>query len=302
MIAAYRALPPALRGIVMMLVATFCFTAMHALIRLTTAEIHPFVVAFYRNLFGLLVLVPILVRAGPGVFRTTKLHLHGARAALQMSAMLSFFYALSITPLAEVAALAFSSPLFVTVIAILILGEVIRIRRIAALAAGIAGTLIIVRPGIGSVDPGALAVLGSSAAWGSALIIIKVASRTDSSLTITAYMAILVTPMALIPALFFWSVPDLATLGWFALLGAFGTAGHFCMAQALKEADATTVMPFDFTRLIWASVLGVLIFGEYPDLWTWVGGSVIFASTVYIAYRETQVKREPPLTSGPVET
>ncbi len=148
----------------MMLVATFCFTAMHALIRLTTAEIHPFVVAFYRNLFGLLVLVPILVRAGPGVFRTTKLHLHGARAALQMSAMLSFFYALSIMPLAEVAALAFSSPLFVTVIAILILGEVIRIRRIAALAAGIAGTLIIVRPGIGSVDPGALAVLGSSAA------------------------------------------------------------------------------------------------------------------------------------------
>ena len=173
----------------------------------------------------------------------------------------------------------------------LVLGEVVRIRRIAALVAGFVGALVIVRPGMAALDPGSLLVLGSSAVWAVAMILIKLLARTESSLTMTAYMAVFLTPLSAIAAAFVWQWPSLEDLGWFALMGSFGTLAHLCFGQAFREADTTVVLPVDFLRLIWASVYGYLLFNEIPVLFVWIGGVIIFASTLYLAYREAKVAR-----------
>jgi drug/metabolite transporter (DMT)-like permease len=298
----YESLTPGSRGIVLMLAAAFCFAAMHALIRFMTQELHPFEVAFFRNFFGMIILVPIFIREGPKILRTNRISFHIARGLLQVVAMLSFFYALSITPLATVSALGFSAPLFTSVFAIFILGEVIRTRRIVALIAGFVGTLIIVQPGSEMFDVGSLLVVGSSAVWAVAMIIIKIQSRTESSVTITMYMALIVTPLSLIPALFVWEMPSLESIAWMMLLGTFGTLGHLALTQAFRHADATAVLPFDFTRLIWASIFGFILFAEVPGIWAWVGGIIIFTATTYIAYREARVaKTKRPVTAERME-
>ncbi len=275
----------------LLLGATIGFASMHAVIRIASSEQHPFEIAFFRNLFGLVVLSPFLLRHGFGALRTRRLPLHAARGAVHVSAMLMFFTAVPITPLGTVAALSFTAPLFVTVGAVLVLGEVVRIRRIAALAAGFAGALVIIRPGVAALDPGSLLVLGSSAVWAGAMILIKLLSRTESSLTMTAYMAVFLTPLSSIAAAFVWRWPSPEELGWFALMGSLGTVAHLCLAQAFREADAAAVLPVDFLRLIWASVFGYLLFGEVPVLFVWIGGTIIFASTLYLAYREARVAR-----------
>ena len=289
--AAYLALPPPTRGMLLLLGATIGFASMHAVIRIASSEQHPFEVAFFRNLFGLVFIAPFLLRHGFGALRTRKLPLHAARGAVHVSAMLMFFLAVPITPLGTVAALSFTAPLFVTVGAVLLLGEAVRVRRIVALIAGFAGALVIIRPGMAALDPGSLLVLGSSAVWAAALILIKLLSRTESSLTMTAYMAVFLTPLSSIAAAFVWQWPTLEDLGWFALMGSVGTLGHLCLGQAFREADATVVLPVDFLRLIWSSLYGYLLFNEIPVLYVWIGGVVIFASTLYLAYREAKVAR-----------
>ncbi len=287
----YAALSPQLRGMLLLLVATIGFAAMHAVIRHASSAQHPFEVAFFRNFFGLIVLCPFWLRSGLAVFRTERLPLHATRGVLHVSAMLCFFYAVPITPLSTIAALSFTAPLFVTIGAVVFLGEVVRARRITALLLGFIGAIVIIQPGFGALDLGALLVLCSSAIWASALLIIKALSRTESSLTLTAYMGALLTPLSLIAALPFWQWPSLVELGWFALMGAFGTVSHLCLAQAFREADASAVLPVDFLRLLWASVLGYVWFGEVPEVLVWVGGTIIFSSTLYLAYREAKLAR-----------
>ena len=151
---------------------------------------------------------------------------------------------------------------------------------------------MIIRPGMAALDPGSLLVLGSSAVWAGALILLKMLSRTESSLTMTAYMAVFLTPLSSIAAAFVWQWPTLEDLCWFALMGSVGTIGHLCLAQAFREADATVVLPVDFLRLIWSSLYGYLLFNEVPVLYVWIGGIVIFLSTLYLAYREAKVARD----------
>ena len=279
--------------------ATIGFASMHAVIRIASSEQHPFEITFFRNLFGLIFITPLLLRHGFGALRTRCLPLHAARGAVHVSAMLMFFFAVPITPLGTVAALSFTAPLFVTLGAVLVLGEVVRVRRVAALVVGFAGALVIIRPGMAVLDPGSLLVLGSSAVWAGALILIKLLSRTESSLTMTAYMAVFLTPLSSIAAAFVWQWPSLEDLGWFALMGSFGTIAHLCLGQAFREADATVVLPIDFMRMIWASLYGYLLFDEVPALLVWIGGILIFASTLYLAYREATLARATGAASPP---
>ncbi len=290
----YADAPPAARGVALMLVTTLVFTAMQVTVRHVAEDMHPFQVAFFRNIFGLAVLLPFILRSGFSIFRTTRLRLHAARAVLQTTGMLLFFTALTLAPLTEVVALSFTSPLFATVLAILILREKAGVRRWAALMAGFAGALIILRPGVAVVGLGPLLVVFSSLVWGGAMTFIKVLGRTDSSLTITAYMGLFMVPLSFIPALFVWEWPGLDVVPFLLLIGIFGAVGHLALAQAFKEADTTAVMPFDFLRLIWASLLGFIVFAEVPDAWTWIGGTVIFGSATYIAFREARRRQEKP--------
>ncbi len=276
----------ALRGILLMFISTFFFSAMHASIRQVAAELHPFEIAFFRNVFALLVIVPWFVRYGLQPLRTTRFGLHILRTAFNILAMLSFFYALTITPLAEVTALGFTAPIFATILAALILGEVVRLRRWSAIAVGFVGVLIIVRPGLETIGLGQLLTLFSSLAWACALMTIKTLGRSEPSITIIAYMSLLMIPLSLVPALFVWQTPDAWQLAWLALIGLLGGIGQFCMTEALRQADTAVVMPLDFCKLLWVTALAYVAFGEVPDRFTWIGGAVIFASTLYIAYRE----------------
>jgi drug/metabolite transporter (DMT)-like permease len=282
---------PALRGILLMCLSTVAFSIMHGLVRFVSEVLPPFQVAFFRNVFGLLFLVPLLMRSRFAVLRTQRIGLHALRGVINIGAMLMFFTALSISPLAKVTALSFTAPIFMAILAVFILGERFRIYRWLAIFMGFVGMLIILRPGIVAIDTGALLVTGAAALWAVAMIIIKILSRTDSSLTIVAYMGIFLGVFSVFPALWVWQPFGIETLCWMILIGLFGTIAQMTLSQALKETDPTALMPFDFLKLIWTAIIGAWFFAEIPDVFTWIGAAIIFLSGLFIAYRERQTRQ-----------
>ena len=277
------------RGIFWMCTAAFGSSSMNGLIRETSADIHAFEIAFFRNFFGLMALAPMLLKGGVrATLRTDRLPLHFWRGMLNAVAMLSFFYAVTITPLATVAALGFTAPLFAAILAIPFLGERPGWRRWVGLLVGFLGTLVIIRPGTGDLSIGVLLLLLSAVAWAGALILIKILARTDTSLTITVYAGLFLTPITAVAALFVWTTPSPGHLLLLACIGALGSLTQWSVAQAFHEADATAVLPFDFTKLLWAAVIGYLFFNEIPDPLALLGGGIILSSITYVAYRERQ--------------
>ena len=275
----------------MMLLSTLGFSIMHALIRHLAGALDPIQIAFFRNFFGLVVFLPWFLRYGFAPLRTNQLKLHALRAVLNVCAMFAFFSALGMTPLARVTALGFTAPLFATLLSVVVLGEVIRLRRWTATICGFLGTLVILRPGFAEIDLGSLLSLFAALLWGCTLIVIKVLARTESSITITSYMNILLTLLSLVPALLVWRTPEGTQWLWLLAIGVLGTLSQVAITQSLKEADTGAVMPFDFCKLIWVAILGYLFFAEVPDLFVWLGGAIVFASATYIAIRESRLAR-----------
>ncbi|MEL6374682.1 MAG: DMT family transporter [Pseudomonadota bacterium] len=290
-LARWHALPIVLQGILLMVLSTVLMSVMHVLIRYISDDLHSFQIVFARCVFGAIVFLPVIHRHGFSFMRTRRLPLHVLRSGLNAFAMTAFFTALAMAPVARVTALGFTAPLFTALIGVLLLGERFRMRRWAAIAVGFAGTLIILRPGMIPLDLGSLLVLGSAAIWGVTMAVIKVLGRTDSALTITGYMTLLLSLFTLGPALWVWQWPSMTV--WLALIaiGVTGTLGQLMLTESLRVADSTVVLPFDFLKLVWAAALGFLIFAEVPDLFTWVGAAVVFGSSFYIAYRESVLRR-----------
>jgi len=274
-----------------MLLATVLLSLMHALVRHVGSDMHPFEVSFFRNLFGLLAVLPLVLRNGVKSLRTRHPGLQALRSVLGVMAMLSWFYALTVVPIAQATALSFTNVIFASIGAALILSETMRARRWTAVCLGFTGALIILRPGFEQISLGMLLVVGSSVAWGMAMVVIKKLSRTDSVVSIVAWMAINLTILSSIPALFVWTWPTWQELFWLTLVGALGTGGHLAMTNALKLADTSTIMPLDFARLLWASIIGYFAFSEIPDVGTWLGGAIIIASATYLIIREAQLGR-----------
>lgn len=289
------------RGIVLMFTSTFFFAAMHAIIRYLTETMHPFEVAFFRNFFGLIFVVPWFIRYGLQPLRTRHLKLHMYRALVNVVAMFSFFYALAITPLAEVTALGFAAPIFTTVLAALFLGEVVRLRRWTAVIVGFFGTLIILRPGFSEIGLGQMLVLNSTIFWAVALLLIKTIGRHDSSVTIITYMSLLQLPLSLIPALFVWTWPSPDLWFWLLAIGLLGGSAQWLMTESLRVAETSVVMPIDFCKLPWTALLAYLAFAEIPDIFTWIGGAVIFCCAFYIALRERKVQKDKGSSAADVQ-
>ena len=282
-----------LKACAFMLLSAILFTAMQGGVRYLSANIHPFEIAFFRCFFGILIIAPWLFNPQRSILKTSHFGRHFVRSILNVVAMLMFFTALSLTatPIAQIQALAFTAPLFTTVLAALILRETVRLRRWSAVCIGFIGALIIIRPGIQQIDLGSMYTLTSASIWAVCMILIKQLSRTDSALTITAYMAVLMTPLSLIPALYFWTWPNPEEWFWLVSCGVLGTLGQWAMAHSFSLADATVVLPFDFSKLIWGALIGYFAFGEVADIWTWIGAGVIFSGAAYIALRERQLER-----------
>lgn len=264
---------------------------MHVCVRYLSADLHPFEIAFFRNFLACLFLLPLMLRNGGQLLKTRHIKWHMLRAALNIVAMLMFFYALSITPLAIVQALSFTAPLFATVLAMLLLGEKVKLRRWVALIVGFSGVLVILRPGAQPIELGALLVLGSASVWALTMVIIKRLSNTDSPLTITAYVTVFLTILSLLPALLYWKWPHGWQWVWLLFAAIVGTLGQLCLAKAFAYAETSIVLPFDFAKIIWTASLGYLLFGEYVSVYTWTGGVIIFCGACYIAIREHQLEK-----------
>ena len=278
------------RAVLLMVVGTIFFSSMHALIRYLSADLHAFELAFFRNLFGVLVVLPWVLRAGLSPLKTNRLGLHSVRGLFNGIGMLMFFYAVSIAPLADVIALSFTAPIFATILAIVFLGEVVGVRRWTAIVVAFLGMLIILRPGLAEISQGQFLAMASSALWACSLIMIKILGRTESSITIIAYMIIFQAPVSGLAAMTVWITPTLEQVCIMATMGVLGTVGQWLLIEALKAGDTNVVMPFDFLKMIWAVLLGFLFFNELPGLFTWIGSTVIFSSAVYIAWRESKIR------------
>lgn len=278
-----------------MLVSAGAFTLGNGIVRGLSDDLHPFEIAFLRNVFGLVLLAPIIMRGNWAHLRPRNVKLIGIRGVLNAIAMMGFFTALSLAPLAEVTALSFSGPLFATVIAVVVLSERIRTRRVVAIAIGFAGALVILRPGFQQVTLGPILALGATVLWAACMVIIKILTRTDSSLTQTIYAGLMLAPITGIAAIFVWKTPTLTQTGWLFLIAALATVGQLSLVQSFKEADMTAVLPLDFTKLLWAVAIGWLAFAEEPDFWVILGGTIIFAAATYISIRES---RPAPVTTA----
>ena len=261
-------------------------SAMHASIRHVSAGLHPFEIAFFRLVFGLLPLLPWFIKLGWSPLRTKRPGMIVFRGVLNLVCMLAFFVALAITPLAEVTVLVFTAPIFATMLAVFVFGEKVGLLRWGAIGFGFLGALVVLRPGFEALSLGSALALFAAIVWGVCLIIIKSLGKTDSSLTITVYMSLVMAPLSLLPAVLVWQWPTAEQFLWLAAIGIFGGIVQMAMAEALRIGDTHVVMPIDFVRLIWISAIAYVAFAEVPGFYTWLGGAMIFAATGFITWRE----------------
>jgi drug/metabolite transporter (DMT)-like permease len=204
--------------------------------------------------------------------------------------MATWFSALAIVPLGNAVALGFTAPLFTAVAAAIVLGEVIRARRITALAIGFGGMLIILRPGVQSIGAGEIMVIVSALTMALSIIAMKVLTRTEPVGSLVVYQSMLITPVALVPALFVWTWPSAEMWFWSIMMGVVASTAHMAFTRAISLADTMYIMPFDYLRLPQVAFLGWLLFGEPTDIYTWIGAGVIAVSTIYVVHREAQVR------------
>ncbi len=266
------------------------FVAVTAIVRHLGSDMNAVQAAFIRYAFGLVLLAPVYLRIRRQRPTHKRLGLHAVRGLVHGIAVMLWFFAMARIPIAEVTALSFTAPIFTTIGAALFLGETMHFRRIGAVLIGFGGTLVILRPGIEIIDIGAVAQVAAAPLFAASVLISKKLTETDSNAMIVAMMAIFVTLILLPPAMLVWRTPTMVELFWLFMTALMATAGHFTMTQAFRKAEIMVTQPVSFLQLVWATLLGLYLFGEQPDFWTWVGGGIIVASATYIAHRETVVK------------
>ncbi|GIX36309.1 MAG: membrane protein [Lysobacteraceae bacterium] len=275
-----------------MVAAAVLFGLMVVTIRLASHSMHPFQVAFLRNLFGLVFALPLLARAGWGLLRTQRLGLYFLRCSIGIVSMLCGFWAIAHLPLAQAVAISYSTPIFITIGAVLVLGEVVRARRWTAVIAGFLGVLVVVRPGLEGFSLASLVALVAAVASAMVAISIKVLSRTEPVDAIVLYTTLIWVPLSLLPALWVWVWPSPWGWLWGGLAGALGTAAHWFWTRALRAGEASALTPISFLQLPVVAALAWWLFDEKPDAWTLCGSLIIFASTAYIARREALLARK----------
>ena len=273
----------ALLGVALMLLVSGLMAVDSVLVRLLSESVHPFVMGFTRAFFGLLAVAPWFLRKRD-ILQTQYRFRHFLRAVLKLAALISFFYAFAMASLADVTAIAFTSPIFVTIGAWIFLGERFVALRIVAVAIGFAGVVFVLRPGQSEGIPvGLVFALAGSVLTAAIQLILKPMTAKDSSDTLVAWNLILMVPIAAIPALFVWVTPSPMEWAILATQGALGALSMTLATKAFSLADASLITPFDFLRLPFVAILGFLFFAETVPFTTWIGGAVIFVATLLMA-------------------
>ena len=265
---------------------------MWVLVRNLSSSIHPLEISFWGSVFGLLTFLPTVFKFGPKVFLTNRAGLHLVRAIFNGSALLAWFSALTLVPLANAVALNLIAPLLITIGAIFIFNEKVGYRRWMALGFGGLGALVVLRPGYQAFDLGVTLLLLTVLCSAIQRLISKSLVKTDNSTTSVIYLMLFMVPVTLIPSLFVWTQPTFSEFAILAFIGILLSTAHFAWMKALTLADISALEPINFTRLVWGALLGFLFFDEVPTIWVWVGGLIIVTSTSYIARREAILRTD----------
>ena len=293
--ARWSALPDNLRGGVWFLAGAAILTVMLALIKLAGQSLHVTEILFFRQMTMVAIALPAIVHGYPESLKTRRLDLQLTRIGVAFGAMTLGFTAVIHLPLAEVTTLGFTKTFFMTILGIVVLGEVVRARRWAALAAGFAGVLIILWPEAGSGSGiYRLASIASACLVALVMVLIRKLTQVDRPVTILSYQAMGVGLLMFGPMLWFWKTPTPWEAGLLVLIGAVAAAGQYINILALRAGEASALAPLDFTRLVFAGALGLAMFGEQPSGRVFLGAAVIVGAALYTLHRERRTGRGNP--------
>ena len=268
------------------------FAAQAGIVRFLAQDLHFIEISFFRAAFGIVVMLPWLMRAGITEMKTRHTKLYIGRGFLGTLAMYGWFGGLTLIPLADATAISFTFPLFIALSGVLFLKEPAHVTRCIALAVGFAGTLIVIRPGFQDVNFGVFMVIGAGVCIAGSAMILKVTLRTDKPDTAALYQVIYMLPFALVAVLFVWQWPTWEQWFWGFMLGCFSTTAQRLYSRAFTTGDVGSIAPFDFTRLPFVIAIGFVVFSELPDMWTVIGGTVIFCASFFAGQTENRRRRK----------
>jgi len=286
-----------MRAALLMLGSTLAFAGMVLLIRIASATLPTTEIAFFRNFFGLVALLPIILRPGQPFPRTRHTGRYFVRASIGLASMLCLFWVVGHLPLSQAISLSYSTPIFVTIGAIVLLGETVRIRRWVAVAAGFIGVLVILRPWSHAFAPGMLIAVLAAALSALASIQNKQLTQLDPPNTVVFYTYLMWVPMSLLPALVQWQWPDPAGWLWLVGIGVFGTLGQLLWVRALRIGEVSALQPITFIQLPVVVLFAWWLFDESPDHWTLTGAAIILIANAYIAHREARLAHRAATTA-----
>ena len=273
------------------IVSCVAFASMWVMIRYAARHLHSFEIVFFRNFLGLIFLLPMML-GNPGLMRRDRIRLHLGRATSGFVATMGTFYAVANAPLADVLAINYTAPLFGTLGAVVMLGERIRARRIAALGVGFLGMLLVLRPGAVPLTPGIMAAIIAAITTGYSIVAMRSLVGVDDARAVAAWTFILTTIPSLFVALFVWTMPPVAVWPLLAAIGAAAAIGQLTLTRAFSLSEASAVLPLDFVRFGLVTAAGIGLFEETYDAMTLAGGALILGSTIYLAVREAQLRRQ----------
>ena len=276
-----------------MIGAAASLVAMAILVKYLTPQYHVLELIFLRNLVNLALMLPWLAAAGLAALKTRRMGAHAVRNAFLYAGNVAWYFGVTLVPLAELAALQFTMPIFTVVMAGLVLRETIGLHRALVVGVGFAGTLIIVRPGAVDLGAGPFVVLAAAFLYSCSFIVTKQLSSTDSGNQVVFYMSLFILIFSAIPAAFVWRTPDLADAVPLIAMGVSGYSTHYCVTRSMAAADASFVVPFDFLRLPMSIGFGYVLFAEPLEPWTWLGAALIFAGAYYNTWRESRLGLNP---------
>jgi len=275
-------------AIILKLLSVLSFAVMDVLIKKASDTIPTFEIIFFRSFFGLIPVFAMIIYTN-STLKTSKMNLHFLRAIVASIAMFGFFKSFQLLPLADVSAVAFSSIMITTIMAIFFLNESVGIRRWSAIIVGFIGVFIILKPGSAIFNPHMLLPLLAAVGLSLAIIVIKILLRTDKPPTCSFYVHIMVAAIMLVTIPFGWVVPNISDLILLILIGIVGGIAQILVTNAFRLSPISLLVPFEYTHILWAIFFGMVFFSDYPTIYVLSGSAIIILSTYYIVYREHKI-------------
>ena len=290
-LAALSKSPSVLTGLVIAVVAMFLFSLTHTSVRLMSDTMTAFQIVFWRMLLSMAMLMPWYAWQGFGLLKTRRPGMHALRAAVNCGGMLLWFFAIAVVPLGKAVAIHFVLPIFVMVLAVIVLRERVGIRRMSAALVGFGGVLLVLRPNEFGIGWPEIMILGSALCYATTVIFLKYMVKSETPLALTFYTNFFILLFTIPPTIWFWVPPSVDDIFPILAIGVTGTFAPLLYTTALRIADASIIAASDFLRLPITAGLAFALFGEVPDIWVWIGGGIIFLSTWYIAVRESRLEK-----------